>query len=204
MRQGKVFIYALFFVLFVICGYFLIGCTEEPVPDAAAEPEEIVSAVLKQMLTAPDAEAGELIRAARFFVIGLGVENDDDAVKAQEAAEAELTQLLQTQYAQYFTDEGLTEFIEGDYSGLGYYLTLPVMYEQIPQTSLTSFVLTEVGTETPGAYRFDATISCELDGEREEAEIVGYAYFAEEGEMTRFTMDDDSALLECLMRMSKK
>lgn len=202
--QAKTWIMMLILAICCVC----CGCAapdgnaDAGVDTAAMQPEEIVAAVLENMLAMPADDMAALARDS-ISVIGLGAEEDEAARRKQEAAQEALDALLREQYAPYFTEAGLTEFIGGKYSGLQLHLFLPVMYEPAPVTSLAALQLMEAGEESPGAYRFDATVLCQLDGAEQEAAVTGYAYFAEGNRINRFSMADSSALAVCLREMAK-
>ena len=175
-------------VIFCFC---CAGCAAEPAAESApASPQEAVQAVLTQMLAGPDEETAALA-AENIAEIGVGVEQDADA---QQQAAA-LQERLAAQYAAYFTADGLQEFLDGSYSELPFFLYLPLGREPAPTLTLHSLQLEESGTETAGAYRFQASALYQLGETEEEIAFQGYAYLDAENRISRLVTDEGALLV---------
>lgn len=176
----------------VIFCFFCAGCAAEPAAESApASPQEAVQAVLTQMLAGPDEETAALA-AENIAEIGVGVEQDADA---QQEAAAALQERLAAQYAAYFTTDGLQEFLDGSYSELPFFLYLPLGREPAPTLTLHSLQLEESGTETAGAYRFQASALYQLGETEEEIAFQGYAYLDAENRISRLVTDEGALLV---------
>ena len=176
-------------VIFCFC---CAGCAAEPAAESApASPQEAVQAVLTQMLAGPDEETAALA-AENIAEIGVGVEQDADA---QQEAAAALQERLAAQYAAYFTTDGLREFLDGSYSELPFFLYLPLGREPAPTLTLQSLQLEESGTETAGAYRFQASVLYQLGETEEEIAFQGYAYLDAENRISRLVTDEGALLV---------
>lgn len=175
-------------VIFCFC---CAGCAAEPAAESApASPQEAVQAVLMQMLAGPDEETAALA-AENIAEIGIGLEQDEDA---QQQAAA-LQERLAAQYAAYFTTDGLQEFLDGSYSELPFFLYLPLGREPAPTLTLQSLQLEESGTETAGAYRFQASALYQLGETEEEIAFQGYAYLDAENRISRLVTDEGALLV---------
>ena len=176
-------------VIFCFC---CAGCAAEPAAESApASPQEAVQAVLTQMLAGPDEETAALA-AENIAEIGIGLEQDEDA---QQEAAAALQERLAAQYAAYFTADGLQEFLDGSYSELPFFLYLPLGREPAPTLTLHSLQLEESGTETAGAYRFQASALYQLGETEEEIAFQGYAYLDAENRISRLVTDEGALLV---------
>ena len=193
MRKEKSVIgkYLAMWLAAVIFCFCCAGCAAEPAAESApASPQEAVQAVLTQMLAGPDEETAALA-AENIAEIGVGVEQDADA---QQQADA-LQERLAAQYAAYFTTDGLQEFLDGSYSELPFFLYLPLGREPAPTLTLHSLQLEESGTETAGAYRFQASALYQLGETEEEIAFQGYAYLDAENRISRLVTDEGALLV---------
>lgn len=194
MRKEKSVIgkYLAMWLAAVIFCFFCAGCAAEPAAESApASPQEAVQAVLTQMLAGPDEETAALA-AENIAEIGIGLEQDEDA---QQEAAAALQERLAAQYAAYFTTDGLQEFLDGSYSELPFFLYLPLGREPAPTLTLHSLQLEESGTETAGAYRFQASALYQLGETEEEIAFQGYAYLDAENRISRLVTDEGALLV---------